>query len=57
MANFFKSKAFSFILHTLIVAGGAYLSYNNGTALPAVVAGGITALLKSPLDTVTPPKS
>lgn len=50
MLNFFKSKKFWLtVLHVATIAGGAYLSYSQGTPLPAVVSGGINALLASPL--------
>ena len=49
--GFLKSKAFwATVFHVVVVGAGAYLSYKSGTPIASVVAGGITALAPSPLQ-------
>lgn len=55
MFNFLKSKTFWLTVgHGAIVAAGAYASFLSGTPLPAVIAGGLNALIKSPISPSAP---
>lgn len=43
------------VAHVAVVAAGAYASFSHGTPLPAVITGGINALIPSPASPNTPP--
>jgi hypothetical protein len=51
LKDFLKSKSFLWMIHALVVSGGAYLSYKSGKPLPLVVTGAINAVMGSPFDT------